>query len=287
MATLIGGNAQLTTSAAQGSVALQIAPAAGFPAQGSFTIWILDGANSEKAQASLNGSTLNISGATTADHSAGCAVCSAGSAGSLGDILARASRLLENYCRQGPDGAADRSLYALPRAENANGPGPRVAWDRDDTLVILPWRWPAQSVISVALTYSNGAVLALNPAKTTITCGGRTLETPFVAAASQPEPYISHPQEERWTGFTAAWIYTAGPCGSGGLSGVPDDIRQACLYFTADLLALRANPYGLSQNFQGASRRIFRFRGDPWITALRAQALALLEPYAQTGWDRP
>ena len=80
--------------------------------------WILDGYNSEKVTVTAGGGTSTLTTTATAyQHAAGVNIASAGIAGSLPDMLVRASRRADLYCAQGPMGAPERTLYALSRSE--------------------------------------------------------------------------------------------------------------------------------------------------------------------------
>jgi hypothetical protein len=279
-ATLVGGNTTLSGSVAAGAGALPLTSPAGFPGSGLFTAWVLDGLNSEKVLGSLSGSTITLVGGTVAAHAAGVTVCSAGTGGCLADVIARASRAVENYCRQGPDGSADRSLYAVSRVENLRGPSLRASWDTQNTLVLWPRRWPIQSVTSVSIQYGTLAPVLLNMGMPLISDGLRSIEIPYQDVATiTPITFVNQSGlRSQW--FVVALTYVAGACGSGAFAGVPDDIREACVLLACDLLAQRSNPLGLSEVKQGKVDRTFRNRGDQWTSMFRERAYELLDQYA-------
>jgi len=274
-ATLVGGNSTLASSITLGASSLPLLSTTGFPPSGVFAAFILDGLFSEKVVAQVSGSNLILTGVTAAAHSVGVSVSSAGSQGCLADVILRASRSIDNFCRQGPDGSSDRSLFALSRVENLRGPSLRAAYDTASTLTLWPRRWPIQSITSIAIQYGTLAPVLMSLGSPLITDGLRTIEVSAQGVILPPSP-----MSMRMPWFVAVLTYVAGACGSGALAGVPDDIREACHLFIADLLAQRQNPYGLSDVQQGKLHRTFRNRGDQWTSMFRERAYELLDPYA-------
>lgn len=281
-ASLLGGNTVLSAGAGQGALSLPVSSTTGFPASGTFTAYLLDGLNSERITATVSGGNLSVAAGTAAAHAAGVNVSSAGASGCLADAIIRASRAMENYCRQGPDGGADRALYAVARTERTMGPSLRCAFDPDYTLKLRPWRWPVQSLSAASVQYGADAPLGLNISYAALLTDGKVIAIPFVAL--NPPPALIAIIGARGLGFIATWTYIAGPCTTDALSSVPDDLRQACYLLVADILAQRQNPYGLSEQQQGKLHRLHRLRGDRWTTMLHERARELLEPYAQPGW---
>ena len=161
-ASLVGGNSILTGTVAVGAPTLPVSSVVGFPMTGNFSVWLFDGAQSERVTASVAGAALNVANGVQAVHAAGISVANAGSAGCLADTIARASRDIESFCHQGPDGCMDRSLFTASRTEVLRGPGLRAAWDGDYTLVLHPWRFPVQAVSAGAVQFGANASLALS-----------------------------------------------------------------------------------------------------------------------------
>ncbi len=285
-ASLTGGNTTLSAAIAAGATTLPIASTAGFPVSGSFTLYLLDGMLSERVSASISGGALLAPGGVASAHAAGISLSSAGTGGCLADVLIRASRAIENYCRQGPAGGADRMLYAISRSETATGPSLRCAIDPDWQLIIRPWRWPIQTLSAATLQWgsTSGDALALAASAAIITTAARRVVVPLAQAISATPATLGGCALSRGASFSANWTYTAGPCLGPTLADVPDDLRQACYLLAADILTQRQNPYGLSESQQGKLRRSWRMRGDRWTTMLRERAFALLAPYAEDGW---
>jgi hypothetical protein len=276
-ASLVGGNTVLSGAVTAGATTLPVTSVAGFPATGTFVAYILDGLNSERVIASVSGSALNIAAGIVVAHAAGISVSSAGTGGCLADAIIRASRSVENYCRQGPDGGADRTLYAVSRTEVATGPSLRVTFDVDYTLVIHPWRWPIQSLSSVSVQFGADQAIQLAMAPLFIPTEQRYVEIPYQTANPSPVTYTI--QGRRGDSFVATWTYVAGACLTASLTSVPDDLRTACYLLVADILAQRQNPYGLSEVQQGKLHRVMRLRGDEWTSLFRQRAYELLVPY--------
>ncbi len=277
-ASLVGGNTVLSSAVTAGATTLPVTSVTGFPATGTFVAYVLDGLNSERVIASVSGGALNVAAGVVSAHAAGVSVSSAGIAGCLADTIVRASRAMENYCRQGPDGGADRTLYAVSRTEVAHGPSLRVAFDVDYTLVIHPWRWPIQSLSSVSVQFGADQAIQLATTPLFIPTEQRYVEIPYQSVNPSPVTYTL--QGRRGEGFVATWTYVAGPCLTASLASVPDDLRMACYLLVADILAQRQNPYGLSEVQQGKLHRTMRLRGDEWTSLLRQRAYELLAPYA-------
>lgn len=275
-ATLVGGNTVLTSAVTAGATSLPVQSVSGFPSSGTATVWLFDGAASERVTASVIGGALSVPAGVVATHASGIAVVSAGSAGCLADVIVRASRDIESHCRQGQDGGTDRSLFAITRTEVLRGPSVRAAWDSDGTLVLRPWHFPVGMVTAVQVRFGSNAPVSVALAAPVLT-DGRLIELPLQQNLPLPNDggdIIALRQS--W--FTATVTYTAGPCVGGA---VPDDIRQACHLLVADILAERRNPEGAAEVQLGKARYAFRLRGDGWTSALREHAYELLQPYAE------
>ena len=277
-ASLVGGSAPLSTSVAAGATTLPLTGVIGFPPSGTFTAYLLDGANSERVLASVSGGSLVVGAGTAAAHAAGITVCSAGSAGCLADAIIRASRAIEGYCKQGPDGGVDRSLFASLRTEIAHGPSTRAHFDTNYALVISPWRWPVLSLSTVMVQFGADGPINLATTPIFIPTEGRWIIVPYASVA--PSPVLYSIQGRRGDGFVATWSYVGGPCVGSALAGVPDDMRMACHLLVADILSQRQNPYGVSEASQGKVHRIHRHRSDTWTSLFREHAYELLAPYA-------
>jgi hypothetical protein len=286
-ASLLGGNTTLSGATLLGATSLPLVSSSGFPSTGTFTAWLLDGLLSEKVTASISGSNLLVASGTVAAHAAGVSVSSAGTGGCLADVLVRAARMIDNYCRQGPDGTTERTLYALSRTELLRGPSLRASWDTNQILCLWPCRWPIQSVTSVSMQYGTLAPVLLNIGSPVVPVNQRTIEIPYQDIATLTPLSFVNQNYLRSQWFVATLVYTAGACGAGVLAGVPDDIRQASIYLACDILAQRMNPFGLTDTIQGKVKRTFRLRADAWTSVFREHAYDLLDQYATDMYGAP
>lgn len=248
-------------------------------------LWLLDGPYSEVAQVagSADGTHLTLAApGTRFAHNPGVSASQAGAAGSLAEILLRASAWIEGYCRQG-SGATDRSLFAVARTERWGMPSARAALDRDGVLLVRPGHFPVQSVAALAVESLPGQPLSLDVTQLELPTNGRLIEAPLFAALAtvpgQPLPLAGAGLSRA----RRAWVtltYTGGiPIGA-----VPYDVQQACIWVASELLAVRRNPSGAALVRQGKFELQARPRGDTTADSILIhQAKAALEPYRDEG----
>ncbi|HEX9067601.1 MAG TPA: hypothetical protein VF807_02445 [Ktedonobacterales bacterium] len=270
-ASLLGLNTALSAAVAAGALSLTVASSAGWVAG---PVWLLDGPSSEVAQVTgavdVTHLTLAAPGVQLA-HGAGVALSQAGAAGSLAEVIMRASGWIEGYCRQGTS-ATDRSLFALARTEQWGLPGLHAALDRDGVVIVCPGHFPVQSVTGLTLTLPDGTTLALGAASARIVAGGRMVEAPLASALPGWPAALTSLRGRAYLSLTY----------SGGISpGVtPFDVQQACVWVTCELLAQRRNPTGAALVRQGKFEVQARPRLDvTGDSVLMLQAKAALEPY--------
>jgi hypothetical protein len=285
-ASTLAGNTTLSALAALGATSLQVGSTAGFASSGTFTAWILDGANSERVVASVTDAThLAVPAGTAAQHASGVSVSSAGALGCLADSIARASAWIESHCRMGPDGG-DGGLWQKSRTETYSGPSMRAAIDVDQTLLLRPYFWPVASVASMSIRFLDGVATALSLTNLTLPDGARTIALPYAQLLNTAPPAapwygVGFPRERD---FWLTLTYTAGPIPGTSLSGVPFDIRQACMLKVSDLLARRLNPLGASHWRRGDVSYGFGGRGAQNLQSIHEiEACALLEQYTSKG----
>jgi len=283
-ASLLGLNTTVTGASATpaGATTLPVAASAGWAAG---PLWLLDGPYSELVQVagSADGTHLTLAApGTRFAHNPGVSASQAGTAGSLAELLLRASAWIEGYCRQG-SGATDRSLFAVARAERWGMPSARAALDRDNVLLVRPGHFPIQSVAALAVESLPGQSLSLDVTQLELPTNGRLIEAPLFAALAaapgQPLPLAGFGLSRA----RRAWVtltYTGGiPVGS-----VPYDVQQACIWVASELLAIRRNPSGAALVRQGKFALQARPRGDTTADSiLMHQAKAALEPYRDEG----
>jgi hypothetical protein len=193
-------------------------------------------------------------------HAPGVSVSQAGAAGSLAELLLRASAWIEGYCRQGAL-ATDRSLFALSRGERWELPGTRALLDRDAALTVRPGHFPVQSVASLAIELGQGQSLALDVSQVELPADGRLIEAPYLLAT--PPVQGQSPLLET-LGLSRArrqWV-TLTYAGGIPIGGVPYDLQQAYIWVASDLLAVRRNPSGAALVRQGKFELQARPRAD-------------------------
>jgi hypothetical protein len=211
-------------------------------------------------------------------HAAGVSVSQAGTAGALGELIARASGWIEGYCRQGTPG--DRGLYAASRTERWSMPSTRAHLDRDQVLVVRPGHFPVQSVGALSIELGQGQALAFDVSQVELPSAARTVELPYLLNAT-----LSPGQQVLGTrGLSRARRQWAVITYSGGLTpgALPYDVQQACAWLVSDLLGQRQNPAGAAEVRLGKKALVARLRGDQsGDSLLRLQAKAALEPYKE------
>ena len=273
-ASLLGLNTTLTAGIVAGSVSLPVSNSTGWAAG---AVWLLDGPWSEVAQVTgaPDGSTLALAAPGLAfAHSAGVSISQAGPTGALAETILRASAWIENYCRQGTP--ADRSLFALPRAERWRLSGARAWLEPDGTLVVRPGHFPAQSVTALSVETSPGAALALDVSLIELASDGGLIELPASTLSGMPGVGAAPGLSRGGRGWLSL-SYTGGAATPGA---VPYDLRQACVWVVSDLLGQRRNPTGAAAVRMGGFELQARPRTDPsGDSLLLIQAKAALQPY--------
>lgn len=283
-ASLLGLNTTIASASATptGATSLPVAASAGWAAG---PLWLLDGPYSEVVQVagSVDGTHLTLAApGTRFAHNPGVSASQAGTAGSLAELLLRASAWIEGYCRQG-SASGDRSLFAVARSERWGMPSARAALDRDSVLLLRPGHFPIQSVAALAVESLPGQSLSLDVTQLELPSNGRLIEVPLFAALAaapgQPLPLSGFGLSRA----RRAWVtltYTGGiPAGA-----VPYDVQQACIWVASELLAVRRNPSGAALVRQGKFELQARPRGDTTADSiLMHQAKAALEPYRDEG----
>lgn len=283
-ASLLGLDTTIAGASATpaGATSLPVAASTGWAAG---PLWLLDGPYSEVVQVagSADGTHLTLAApGTRFAHNPGVSASQAGAAGSLAEILLRASAWIEGYCRQG-SGATDRSLFAVARTERWGMPSARAALDRDGVLLVRPGHFPVQSVAALAVESLPGQPLSLDVTQLELPTNGRLIEAPLFAALAtvpgQPLPLAGAGLSRA----RRAWVtltYTGGiPIGA-----VPYDVQQACIWVASELLAVRRNPSGAALVRQGKFELQARPRGDTTADSILIhQAKAALEPYRDEG----
>jgi hypothetical protein len=272
---LVGGNSTLSSGVSLGAVSLPLVSGLGFT--GPFTAWILDGQNSESvAGCTITTNTITVPSPGVAfGHGSGVSVSSAGTAGCLASVIARASALVESICGQGGDATPDRSLFRKSRTEILRGPNSfRAAFDSDNALKLRPYHFPIISVTSVSVQMGAMVSSALDLTYLQVPDGQHVLTIPYARYMPAAVTY------RRDLGFVATLAYTAGPAGGLTLDTVPMDIRDATYLLILDIFARRQNPQGASSMTRGNVTFEARLRGDKSGKSInRMDAEDLLQNY--------
>ena len=284
-ASLLGGNSTLASPVLLGATSLGVVNGANFTAG---IAWILDGPNSEMVPiSSVTGTTLNLSAGTLAAHGVGACVASAGSAGSLPEILVRASGWVEGYCGQGrPGNASDLMLFAQSRSERYRLPGPYAVLDPSGVLTVRVLHFPLQSVTSLVLDWGHGQTWTLDVTQIEFPTSTRSFDMPPPMPVVGTTGVLIAPG-----GLPRAWSDIAlsrmGPLWVavsyiGGLTAgaLPWEFAQAVCWVAGHLLGYRENPTGAAERRLGKKVVVSRLRGDKINeSALLADAKAVLEAY--------
>lgn len=286
-ASIVGGRTTLATSCLAGATSL--AAVSGTTFSGTFTLWILDGPNSESIPGcTVSTNTITVPAPGTAyAHAAGVSLSSAGVAGCLASIIRAASADVDTFCQQGPDGGSDRTLWQKSRTETLRGPSSqRLALDRDGTLLLHPYRFPIASVASVTLQVGAQTASTIDLTYLILADNEQLVRIPSAQVVGTPPPSANWTlyQFPRNVGMYAVLTYIGGPIVGTTLDGVPSDIREATFYFVMDRLGFRQNPSGAASVTRGDFTLEARLRGDTsGKSILRMNAEDKLMPY-QRRW---
>ena len=297
IASLLGLNTTLGGSVPQpaGTTALLVVASAGWSIGPA---WILDGAVSEVVQitGSVDGTHVTLAApGTLFAHTAGVSISQAGTAGSLAEVILRASAWVENYCQHGgPAGAygGDRSLFAVARTERWAMPSMRAHIDRDSTIVVMPGHFPVQSVSSLTVELGLGQSLALDVSSMEQQTAGRLVEVPYLLLGGPTvgqqlmlETKGLSRSQRQWAVVTYTGGVASGASGALASELVPWDIGQAMVWVVSELLAQRRNPTGASEYVLGKLRVVQRQRGDlVGDSLLLLRAHDILQPYRAEVW---
>jgi hypothetical protein len=274
--TTVGGSGVTVV----GATTLPVAASAGW-APG--LLWLLDGPYSEMVMvtAAPDGMHLTLAAPGTQwPHAPGASASQGGSAGALAEIILAASGWIENYCQQGAS-AADRSLYAVSRAERWGLPSTRALFDRDGVLALRPGHFPVQSVSALSVESAPGQSLALDVTQIEVASSGRLIEasSPVAVGGLPGQPYL---WENGGVSRSARQWVAVTYLGGLMVGAVPYDLRQACVWLVSDLLGQRRNPTGAAMVRMGRFELQARPRGDTsGESILMTQAKAALEPYRE------
>lgn len=289
IASLLGLNTTLGGSSAQlvGTTSLLVVAAAGWAVGPA---WILDGPVSEVVQitGSVDGTHVTLAApGTLFAHNAGVSISQAGTAGSLAEVILRASAWVENYCQHGgPAGGygGDRSLFAMTRTERWAMPSMRAHIDRDSTIVVMPGHFPVQSVSSLSIELGQGQTLGLDVSSVEQQTSGRLIEVPYLLLGG---PTVGQQLMLQAHGLSRSQRQWAVVTYVGGITSgsVPWDVQQAMVWIVSELLSQRRNPTGAGEYKLGKLDVVQRQRGDlVGDSLLMLRAHDILQPYRAEVW---
>ncbi len=282
LAPFLGGNALLASPVSVGATSLTVNSGSGF--QNGQILYLLDGPNSESilltSSNGVSGNTLTVvSPGLAYAHSAGISVSSGGTAGALGQKILEASGWIENHCNQGT--LTDRSLFSTTRAEKLRMPSMRAALDRASALNVAPLYFPVTAVSAVAVEFSPGVVINLDPTQVEISAEQKSFVVALLYLTNIPNqtPWTANYYLRRATQSWASFTYTAGLT----WGNLPWDMVHAASLVVRDKVAQIENPTGAAMLRQEGVEVTQRLRGrDVESTAdsiFMVQAKEALEPY--------
>jgi hypothetical protein len=218
-------------------------------------VTIFDGSNSEIATvtstANQGATSLTVS-ALLFTHAAGTPIASDGTQGSLPAMIVNASTEIEAYCRQ-PLLASTNTNETLPLRSM------RAAVTNDYRLILRPKRIPVSAVTSVVAILNASTSLALDATQAFIDADGQVVTLAMITVTGVATQFGNvspalFPTASGWieVTYTAGYTYAA----------LPNDVRQACIWITSDLLSDRRNPTGAAELKLGDVMTKHRLTGE-------------------------
>lgn len=275
--TLLSNLTRLKSAIGVGGTTLSLVDATTIALAQYDQIYLFDGNKSEiltvNSAASVGATSIAV-GPSLYAHSAGLAVCSDGSQGSLAQAIFDASGGLEDYCRQSLF-AATYSNETLPLRTT------RAAVTRDYRLLFRPKHFPVTSVSAITALLSDGVTLSLSTAFAQLDADAQLVTMTQLSTTAQTQTTfwgnVSPPMYPTTPGFLQI-SYTAGYA----YAAMPNAIRQAAIWLTSDLLSDRFNPTGGAEIQLGQMHLVTRLRGDTsGRSVLAIRAYQNLDPYRQ------
>jgi len=260
-ASLIGNTGRFTTTQAQGSSSLTV-PATGF---GSITVGlgffdqltIFDGSQTEvvlvgSAGAAVGATSIPLVNPTQFAHAVGVPWCTDGIEGSLADQIVAASAWIERECYQ-------PLLTTTWTSEPLYMPSMRAAIANDGALTFRPRHWPVQSVSAIRLAYTPTLGTTYDATQVFIDGNHRLCSVPnliqFPASQSSnaiPPPPARSQSVQLQISYVSGYDYAT----------IPEDLQEAAILVTADMVAKRHNPVGATDLADGGSHITVVLRGD-------------------------
>ncbi len=238
-------------------------------------ISIFDGLNSEVVNVTVTVDTLGVQSIQCSplqfSHAVGTPICGDGVLGSLSDTIFYAGTWLETICRQ--------SLWVSTYTnEQLAIPTMRASIDNFYSLHFRPRHWPIQSLTSLSIFVTPGNSIAYDPTQVVIDsdkqiCSMPNMQ-PLPLAGSGQAPYPIWNVISRSTNATVLIQYNS------GFTVLPNDVVEASILLTSDILAVRQNPIGAPDLSSGSRHIGAALRGDNSGDSLLAKrAKKILDNY--------
>ncbi len=240
-------------------------------------ITIFDGPNSEVVTVSVAGAPVGSSSipiSTPAfQHAAGTPCCSDGILGSLADQIMDASAELEAIAYQ--------SLFqATYTGEVLQLPSMDASITNRNILAFRPKHIPVTAISSIVLSQIQGSATTFDATQAFIDASQQYVKVPVLNGTSQGGQVVFWPQQPM-NRTADQWLiisYTAGFAPS----ALPNDIRDAAVLLTSDILARRYNPTQADSLTENRKTIVAVIRGESGgQSAFYKQARRKLSKYAR------
>ncbi len=239
-------------------------------------VTIFDGSSSEVVtvtNTTNQGATALTVSATQFAHAAGTPICSDGSQGSLAAMIANASSMIEAYCRQ--------SLFATTHTNEVLPlKSMRATISNDYQLIVRPKAIPVTAITGVSAVLNASTTLVLDPSEIFIDADGQTATLALINVTGINTSQFGNVTPALFPS-TSGWIELSYISGY-AYAALPNDIRQAAIWITSDLLSDRRNPTGSADLQYGDVKLTTRLRGDTsGRSVLVIRAYEALDRYRQ------
>lgn len=241
-------------------------------------LYIFDGAKSEVVQVGAlvpqyTASIPLVSGLQY-QHSAGVAMCTDGTQGSLGQALFESAKWLEDICYQSL-WQATYTGEALPMAT------PRANIDNQGGLNFRPMHFPVTAVSALSLTTTNSAAaISYDTTQVQLDALQRLVTVPVLKPLNSGQQSLTtqfSPSLSRSQKGTLTFSYTAG-FATGQLPGA---VTRAATLLCSEMFSQTVNPQGADSVMMGKRNVTYTMRGDlTGESLLVKQATKLLARYS-------
>jgi hypothetical protein len=273
LSSYIGNSARLANDISAGATSLPLNTATTVDLNQYDQLYIFDGLNSEivtvATAAQMPATSITVS-PTAYAHTQGVALCSDGTAGSLGTQLFTTGQWVEDICHQ--------SLWVSTYSnEILSMPTMRAALDEQGQLWFRPRHFPITSLSSLSLQVGNYTATSYDASQAIIDGDRQLVQVPTlqpVSSGSQPPYTLLRSTVGRGTKATLTITYNS------GYTQLPNTVQRACSLLVNQCFVELSNPIGADDMMQGRRSVTFTLRGDTSGESLLVkQARKLLQPY--------